>query len=88
MPQPSEVILKGVIIPVEWDKDGAHRAVALAADDEQEYRISRGNKNGRSLFRLLQRRVGIKGSRKPHASPDKRNVITVTEYQVIEDNQF
>lgn len=86
MTQPPVVTLEGIIIPVEWDKDGNHKAVALAADDEQEYRISPGNQKGRLLMQMLQQRVGIKGNRQARAGADQLNVIRVTNYQIIDDN--
>ena len=87
MSQSPVVTLKGIIIPVEWDKNGNPKAVALAADDEQEYRISPGNQKGRSLMQRLQCRVGITGTRQRVENTEHSNVIKVTEYQILEDNQ-
>ena len=78
-------IFEGVIIPVEWDRHGNHTAVALAADNEQEYRISALNHNGRLMLKLVQRRVRIKGCQQQKIDLDQSNAIEITEYTILDD---
>ena len=88
VPQMEPVTLRGVIIPVEWDEDGNHSAIALAADDEGIYRISPGNRTGRMLTELLRRRVMIKGWQVNEKEAAVPAIFKVTAYRVLEDNRL
>lgn len=79
----SLVYLKGVIVPTDWDEAGNYTAVALAADDEQEYRISSYNQTGRSLHHLLRTCVKIEGYIDPEAVEGHKKVIFVNSYRIL-----
>jgi len=81
------VNLRGVIVPTDWDDIGNSTAVALAADDEQEYRISPENKTGRSLHQLLRMRVKIEGTVDSEAVDGHGKVILVNSYRILETPQ-
>ena len=73
----------GLIIPVEWDEDGNITAVAIATEDEKEYRISYANRKGKAIRKLLRKRVRIKG--KLEASPKLRHqaVLLVESFKLL-----
>ena len=77
------VNLIGVIVPTDWDEVGNYTAVALAADDEQEYHISSDNQTGRSLNGLLRARVKIEGYIGPEAVEGHKKVIIVNSYRIL-----
>ena len=79
------VDLKGVIVPTDWDEIGNFTAVALAADDETEYRISADNKIGRLLHQLLRTRVRIEGYLQTETSTGNRNLVIVNSYRILDD---
>jgi hypothetical protein len=79
------VNLKGVIVPIDWDEIGNFTAIALAADDQEEYLISAKNKFGRLLHQLLRTRVKIEGYISTEAYAGNRKVIIVNSYQVLEE---
>ena len=81
------VDLKGVIVPTDWDEIGNFTAVALAADDEKEYRISADNKVGRQLHQMLRLRVKIEGHIHTDYSGGKMVVITVNSFQILDEIQ-
>jgi hypothetical protein len=78
------VNLMGVIVPTDWDGAGTYTAIALAADDEQEYHISPDNQPGRSLHRLLRARVKIEGYIDPEAAEGHKKIIFVDSYSILE----
>ena len=77
------VNLRGAIVPTDWDEFGNYTAIALAADDEQEYSISSDNKTGRALHGLLRARVKIEGTFDPEAVEDHKKVIFVNSYCIL-----
>jgi hypothetical protein len=77
------VNLKGVIVPADWDEVGNYTAIALAADDEQEYRISPDNQAGKSLHGLLRARVKIEGYIDPEAVEGYKKVIFINSYRIL-----
>lgn len=81
------VSLSGIVIPTEWDESGNHTAIALAADDEREYRINTENKKGKLLQQLLRMRVRIDGYLDPYAVDENSKAILVNSYQILENNQ-
>lgn len=53
-------MLKGIVIPIEWDENGCVTAVALSTHTEDSYVIERFGK-GRDLFEYLQSEVAVNG---------------------------
>ncbi len=74
----------GIVVPIEWDEDGTPLAIAIATEDEQEYRIVDTNRKGRSLHKLLRKRVRVRGTVKASAAGARAD-ITVTSFKVLED---
>jgi hypothetical protein len=81
------VNLIGVIVPTDWDEVGNYTAIALAADNEQEYHISSDNQTGKSLHRLLRARVKIEGCIDPEAAKGHKKVVYVKSYRILESAQ-
>jgi hypothetical protein len=79
-------LFEGVVIPAEWDEIGNNTAVALAADDEKEYRINENNAAGKHLRNVLYQRVRLQGFIDTGAAENQNKVITVESYQVLKNN--
>ena len=73
----------GVIIPVEWDEDGNITAIAIATEDEKEYRISYANRKGKAIRKLLRKRVRIKGEIEPSPQPRHQAVLLVESFKLL-----
>ena len=54
------VTLKGIIIPIDWDKNGNATAIAISTHGEEEYPIFNNNK-GKKLFKFIQDSVKVRG---------------------------
>lgn len=75
----------GIIVPIEWDEDGTPIAIALATEDEQEYRIVEADSKARALRKLLRKRVRIKGTIKASEDVRARADIIICSFKVLED---
>ena len=53
-------MLKGIVIPVEWGKDGAVIAVVISTNREDEYRVENEG-CGSELLQHIQAEVEVKG---------------------------
>jgi hypothetical protein len=54
------VTIKGVVVPVAWDRDGTVTALALATVDEEEFLLA-DNEAGRELRRWMHQAVEVRG---------------------------
>lgn len=75
----------GIVVPIEWDEAGNPLAIAIATEDEQEYRIADDGRQGRALRKLLRRRVRITGTLRESENGRARAAIMVTSFKVLED---
>ncbi|MBA3016776.1 MAG: hypothetical protein FP811_01220 [Desulfobacteraceae bacterium] len=53
-------MVRGIVIPVDWDKEGNALAVAISSPDEQEYLIEQDEK-GKELIGLIRQEVEVSG---------------------------
>ena len=68
--------IKGIVIPVDWDKEGKVVAAAISTHDEDEYLIDNDYK-GEELLHFVQEEVEVSGVAKKNK--DKK-IITVQKY--------
>ncbi|MBU2522625.1 MAG: hypothetical protein KKD50_10435 [Proteobacteria bacterium] len=72
-------MVRGIVIPVDWDKEGNALAVAISSPDEQEYLIEQDEK-GKELIGLIRQEVEVSGMVRK-ANKD-RKTITVKSYRL------
>jgi hypothetical protein len=53
-------IIRGIIIPVDWDKKGKITGVGIFTPDEDEFFIDKDDK-GDELFSLIHKEVEVEG---------------------------
>lgn len=82
------VTLEGIVIPTQWDDIGNHTAIALAADDEQEYRINTNNQKGQLLQNHIRTRVKIEGYLNLEAVDENRKVIWVDSFRILDNVHY
>ena len=70
------ITIKGIVIPVDWDKEGKVVAAAISTHDEDEYLIDNNHK-GRELLDLLQEEVQVTGIMR---EVDGKKAITAKMY--------
>lgn len=52
--------VRGIVIPVDWDKEGNAITVAISGLDEQEYVIEQDEK-GKELIGLIRQEIEVSG---------------------------
>jgi hypothetical protein len=73
------ITVRGIIVPVEWDKEGTVIAAALSTHKEEEYFIEH-NKEAIKMMAFIQHEVKASGVvRKAHG----KKTITVSSFEVI-----
>lgn len=75
------VIIKGLIIPADWDEEGEIIAIAISTYSEEEYLIDR-NPKGEELFAFVRQGAKIIGLVK--MDDCGRKIIRVEEYEILE----
>jgi hypothetical protein len=55
-----KLVIRGLVIPAEWDQDGRIQRVRIAAFDETEYLVA-DTPEGQDLIRFAQREVEVVG---------------------------
>jgi hypothetical protein len=73
------ITVQGILLPVDWNKDGHVIALGLSGIDEKEYRIEAKTKKA-DLFAHLQKKVEVKGWLREHAG---NRVIVLKNYRII-----
>ncbi|GAB4349594.1 MAG: hypothetical protein Kow0099_32770 [Candidatus Abyssubacteria bacterium] len=68
--------VKGVIIPVDWDRKGNVVAVAIATQDEDEYRIDSTGK-GKELLGFIREEIHASGE---VTEQEGKKVIRIAKY--------
>jgi len=71
-------IVRGVVIPMDWDEQGNVVRIAISSHDENEYMVETGGK-GRELLAFIRKEVEVGGDIK---EADHGKVIKVKKYQV------
>ncbi len=74
----------GIVVPIEWDEEGTPLAIAIATEDEQEYRIAETNRKGRALHQLLRKRVRVRGTVNFPAEGARAELL-VSSFKILED---
>jgi len=70
------IIVKGVVIPYEWDKEGNVTGIAIARYNEMESPVLM-DKTGRCLLALLHEKVVIRGK---EVKRDKMDILEVKRF--------
>jgi hypothetical protein len=71
-------MIRGVIIPMDWDEHGNVVRIAISSHDEKEYLVEKGGK-GSELLAFIRKEVDVGGVVK---EVDHRKVIRVKQYAV------
>jgi hypothetical protein len=71
-------MIRGVVIPMDWDEHGNVVRIAISSHDETEYLVEKGGK-GQELLAFIRREVEVGGEIKEE---DHRKVIRVKKYLV------
>jgi hypothetical protein len=71
-------IIKGVVIPMDWDDQGNVVRIAISSHDEKEYMVEREGKGG-ELLAFIRKEVEVGGEIR---EADHKKVIRVKTYQV------
>ena len=74
------VIIRGIVIPADWDEKGNVVAVAVSTYDEVEYLINiERHKKGEELLSLIRKEVEISGLVR---EDEGSKIITVKKYRL------
>ncbi len=73
--------IRGLIIPVEWDRDGRVIGVVLSTFDEQEYRVETSG-SAKGIDHLVGREVMVTGRRRRSARGE--GLIRVEGYRLLD----
>ena len=81
-PAKHSIVIRGLLVPVDWDERGNIIETAVSTYFEEEYLIER-NARGEALLPFLRQKVKVVGL----VSMDERgrNVMRVEDYEVIEE---
>jgi hypothetical protein len=77
--------VRGIVIAVDWDKEGNALAAAISGLDEQEYLIERDAK-GKELLGLTRREIEVSGM--VSKAVKGRKTIKVKSYQAVAQIPF
>ena len=71
-------MIRGVVIPMEWDEHGNVVSIAISSHDETEYLVDKGGR-GYELLALVRKEVEVGGEIREE---DHKKVIKVKKYLV------
>ena len=71
----------GILIPQQWDDDGAVTGVSIQTFDESEY-IVKFSRHGKKLFDFISQKVKITG--KVFEQPDGKLFVDVQRFEVLD----
>ena len=77
-----ELTIRGIILPIEWDKHGHVTGIGIGTEDDEEYIILL-DKVGAKLFKLVDQKVEVTGTVK-NVYGDL--VFTVHNYALLGDD--
>ena len=75
------ILLKGIVIPVDWDPEGNVRTVGILTDDEREYEVASGGA-GDQLVAHLRREIFAEAVLLNTAGPVKR--VRVDFFEILD----
>jgi hypothetical protein len=75
-----EVTLRGIVVPIEWDRRGMALQVAILTPDEGEYVVAEGDAGAR-LRRCLREEVLARGLLRDHTAD--RKSVTVLSFSIV-----
>ena len=81
-PAKHSIVIRGLLVPVDWDEKGNITETAVSTYFEEEYRIER-NVRGEALLPFLRQKVKVIGL--VRMDDRGRKVVRVKEYEVIEE---
>ena len=81
-PAKHSIVIRGLLVPVDWDERGNIIETAVSTYFEEEYFIER-NARGEALLPFLRQKVKVIGL--VRMNDRGRKVVRVEEYEVIED---
>ena len=79
-PRNKPIVVKGVVVPTDWDEHGNVVALAISSNDEKEYMVDKKGK-GKELLGLIRKEVEVRGV---ISEEDDREVIRVSRYTLVE----
>jgi hypothetical protein len=77
-----ELTIRGIILPIEWDKHGHVTGIGIGTEDDKEYIILL-DKVGEKLFKLVDQKVEVTGIVKKVYND---LVLTVLNYALLVDD--
>jgi len=80
----SQVIVKGIIVPAEWNQEGIITGIAVATYDEKTVFIE-DNRFARKLLGFLRKPVILSGTVSDHGA---KKTIVITEFQIHEKSDI
>ena len=78
----NQPLIKGIIIPSQWDDNGKIIGVSINTNDEKEYLIEPAGA-GKDLLNLIHQKVAVRG--KVRQRIDGNMLIRVTDCKTIEE---
>jgi len=82
-PRSKTTVVKGVVIPTDWDEHGNVVALAISSNDEKEYIVDNKGK-GKDLLGLIRKEVEVRGV---ITEEDQRKIIRVSKYSLAEHSE-
>jgi hypothetical protein len=82
-PRKKATVVKGVVVPTDWDEQGNVVALAISSNDEKEYVVDKKGK-GKDLLGLIRKEVEVTGV---ISEEDDRAVIRVSKYSLAERSE-
>ena len=83
-PRNKTTVVKGVIIPTDWDEHGNVVALAISSNDEKEYTVDKKGK-GKELLGLIRKEVEVRGV---ITEEDQKKIIRVSKYNLAEHSEL
>ena len=81
-PAEGSILIKGLLVPVEWDEEGNITETAVSTYLEEEYLVER-NARGKALSPFLRQKVKVIGF--VRMDDRSRKAVRVEAYEVIEE---
>lgn len=70
-------IIRGVVLPMDWDDQGNVVRIAISSHDEMEYMVEKDDK-GRELLAFIRKEVEVSGE---VGEKNQKKVIRVKKYR-------
>jgi hypothetical protein len=79
-PRKKTIVVKGVVVPTDWDEHGNVVTLAISSHDENEYMVDKKGK-GKELLSLIRKEVEVRGV---ITEEDQKKIIRVSKYSLAE----